>query len=57
MKAQMREANRQNTPYALIVGDTELEKEAAVIKNMNTGTQADIPFAKLIAELQQVPGS
>ncbi len=47
LKAQMREANRQNADYTLIIGGNELEAEEATVKEMEGGEQEDIPFAEL----------
>ncbi len=47
MKAQMREANRQNAPFTIIVGDNELEQAQAPVKNMETGEQTEVAFADL----------
>ena len=47
LKAQMKEANRQNAPYALIIGGNELEAEAATVKEMESGEQVEVPFAEL----------
>ena len=47
LKAQMKEANRQNAPYALIIGGNELEAEAATVKEMQSGEQQEVPFADL----------
>ncbi len=47
LKAQMKEANRQNAPYALIIGDNELEAHEATVKEMTTGEQVDVPFSDL----------
>ena len=47
MKAQMREANRQNAPYTLIVGKDELAAETAQVKSMETGEQIAVPFSEL----------
>ena len=42
VKAQMREANRFNTKYVLLVGGEEFEKGEVVLKNMNDGNQINI---------------
>ena len=47
LKAQMREANRQNAPYTLIIGGNELEAEEATVKEMESGEQFDVPFDEL----------
>jgi len=47
LKAQMREANRQNANYTLIIGGNELEDRAATVKEMKSGEQEDVPFDEL----------
>lgn len=42
MKAQMREANRQNAKYAVIVGDRELAEGVVQMKEMTTGDQVEL---------------
>ncbi len=51
MKAQMREANRQQAPCVLIIGEDELKRQQAVLKHMDTGTQEDVPFDTLLETL------
>jgi histidyl-tRNA synthetase len=47
LKAQMKEANRQNAPYAMIIGSNELEAEAATVKEMESGEQEEVTFDDL----------
>ena len=47
LKAQMREANRMNAQFVVILGDEELEKNIAVIKNMDTGHQDELTLEEL----------
>ncbi len=47
MKAQMREANRCGASYAVILGDDELAKNIALVKNMEDGEQLEIPLDEL----------
>jgi len=47
LKAQMKEANRQNAPYALIIGDNELEAREATVKEMESGEQVTVAFDEL----------
>jgi len=47
MKAQMREANKLNATLAIIVGETELENQTVVVKELKKGTQIEIPMEKL----------
>ena len=39
MKSQMREANRHEVRFVAIVGDSELESGAAMIRDMKSGEQ------------------
>ncbi len=52
MKAQMREANRQNASYTVIVGKDELTTETVQLKEMVTGDQTAISADKLSAHLR-----
>lgn len=52
LKAQMKEANRQNAPYTLIVGGNELNAGAAQVKDMATGEQVEVAFDDLAAYLK-----
>lgn len=47
MRSQMREADRQQVQFAVIIGDQELEKSAAAVKHMPSGEQVDVPFDEL----------
>jgi len=51
MKAQMREANRQNARYTVIIGQNELENEQATVKDMQGGGQEDVAFDNLGAHI------
>ena len=39
MKKKMNYANKQNIPYAMIIGEDEVANETVTIKNMVTGEQ------------------
>ena len=39
MKTQMKSADRLKAKYVLVIGDDELEKESAMLKDLATGTQ------------------
>lgn len=53
MKAQMREANRQNAPYTVIVGKDELAAQKVQVKHMATGEQVEIAFEQLADYLKE----
>ncbi|MBL4904229.1 MAG: histidine--tRNA ligase [Desulfocapsa sp.] len=42
LKSQMKQANKVNARFVLIIGENELEKGQAVLKNMETQEQQDI---------------
>ena len=47
MKAQLREANRLNARYAIIIGEDEVNQNKVIIKNLSEGTQIDLSFVDL----------
>ena len=47
LKGQMKQAGKLSSQFTVIIGSNELEKGAAAVKNMDTGTQQDIPFADI----------
>lgn len=47
LKAQMREANRQEARYALVIGETELQAKSARLKNMQTGEEKSVPLDQI----------
>ena len=47
MKKQMEWANRRAIPFVAIVGEEELAKGVATVKNMLSGEQTQIPFDRL----------
>jgi len=53
LKAQMKEANRQNADYTLIIGGNELEAQEATVKEMESGEQVDVPFDELTRYLRK----
>lgn len=55
MKAQMREANRQNARHAVIVGQNELESGVVQMKMMATGEQVEIPPDKIAELVRRAP--
>ncbi len=53
VKAQMREANRQETHYTVVIGGTELQSRSARLKNMQTGDEIAVNFNELESALQR----
>jgi len=53
IKAQMREANRQNARFVLILGENELDKQKFTVKLMDKGEQIEVPFTNVIEFLKE----
>ncbi len=52
MKKQMEYANRRGVPYVVIIGSNELECGKAMVKNMISGEQSEVPFEELTDKLK-----
>lgn len=52
MKSQMKSADRLKAKFVLLVGDDELEKQSAMLKDLSTGEQQLVPFNTLIEKVQ-----
>ena len=48
IKGQMKQADRLNAKYTIVIGDQELENNSIVIKNMTTGESENIQLDQLI---------
>ena len=44
---RMKRANRLNASVAVLIGDDELAKEVATVRDMDGGDQAEVPLAQL----------
>lgn len=52
MKTQMKSADRLKAEFVLVIGDDELEKESAMLKDLATGTQNLVPFSSLVEQIK-----
>ena len=41
MKSQLREANKNNAKFSILIGDNEIKSRKVTIKNMEDGTQTE----------------
>jgi histidyl-tRNA synthetase len=48
MKSQMREANRQNAKFVLVIGESEVAEDAVTIRPLDGGEQVTIPTASIV---------
>ena len=43
-KSQMRQANKLNAEYAVILGEDEIKRKVGIIKTMSSGDQFEVPL-------------
>lgn len=53
MKSQLREANRQNVTFVVIIGESELSGEQVTVRNMESGEQVLVPLDRLTGWLKE----
>ncbi|MEE3250082.1 MAG: histidine--tRNA ligase [Chloroflexota bacterium] len=53
LRGQMRQANALEIPYALILGDDELEKGEVVVRDMESSVQESKPLAEFMEEVSK----
>lgn len=56
MKAQFKQADRENAAYSLITGDAELQSGTVQLKILATGEQRTLARADLVTELARIIG-
>ncbi|MEA3240828.1 MAG: histidine--tRNA ligase [Pseudomonadota bacterium] len=54
LKNLMKKADRNNVAYTLIAGGQEIEQGAAILRNMKTKEQQDIPMNTLFTSIREV---
>jgi histidyl-tRNA synthetase len=54
LKAQMRDADRQQAAFVIVVGQHELESGKAVLKNMHTGEQKEIVLKEIAKQISHL---
>lgn len=54
LKSQMREANKHQAKFVIIVGETELERGVATIRPLTGGEQTEVPLDAIVTHLLQV---
>ena len=52
MKAQMKDANRENAHYTIIVGDNELKEGKFTLRNMKESEESSLGFDEILLKLQ-----
>ncbi|MGY8787045.1 MAG: histidine--tRNA ligase [Fidelibacterota bacterium] len=54
LKAQMREANKSGARYAIILGETEMETDSVVLKNLEKGEQETVSQKNIKEKLKNL---
>ena len=54
MKAQMKQANKAQARFALILGEEEVKESCAQLKDMEKSEQQKVPFDKMIEKLKEL---
>jgi histidyl-tRNA synthetase len=54
MKAQFKIADRESAKFCLILGDNELAKGEAMVKNLSTGEQSSVPMTDVVSRLKSL---
>lgn len=52
LKNQLKYADRLGARYVALIGDDEIEKGVVTLRNMNSSSQKEIPYAELLKEIQ-----
>jgi histidyl-tRNA synthetase len=53
LKSQMKRANRLEAPYVVMLGENELSSGAAILRDMSTKNQEEIPLDRLVETFVQ----
>ena len=53
-KQMIKYADKQNSPYALIIGEDEVTNNNAKLKNMKTGDQEEVNISNVVKKLQLI---
>ncbi len=53
LQAQLKVADRDNAPFALIIGQKEVYEESVIIRDMKTGAQENVPSSKIVDEIKK----
>jgi histidyl-tRNA synthetase len=52
LKSQMRKADRFKAPWVIILGEEELKKKKAILRDMATKGQEEVPFAEIVKKVK-----
>ncbi|QQR81788.1 MAG: histidine--tRNA ligase [Deltaproteobacteria bacterium] len=55
LKSQMRKADKMGAEFVMVIGDSELEKNEAQLRNMSSSTETTISLDQILQALQSIP--
>ena len=53
LQAQLKVADRENCPIALIIGQKEVYEETVIVRDMKTGVQENVPASRIVEEIKE----
>ncbi len=53
MKSQMRQADKIQSDFTLILGENELKSQKVTLKNMKIGSQEELPLSEIVGLLKK----
>ncbi|MDD5098967.1 MAG: histidine--tRNA ligase [Candidatus Colwellbacteria bacterium] len=53
LQSQMKAADKEGSPIALILGQKEVYEDAAIVRDMKTGAQETVPLNKIVEEIKK----
>ena len=53
LQAQLKVADREGSPFSLIIGQKEVYEESVIIRDMKTGAQENVPVSKIVDEVKK----
>lgn len=54
MKAQMKDANRENAQFAILVGENELTEGKFTLRNMKESEESSLTFDEILSNLEEI---
>ena len=54
LKKRLKQANKITSNYAVIIGDDEVKNNHAIIRNLETGLQQNIPLNNLVKHIEKI---
>ena len=54
LRAQMRYVNSANIPFAIIIGEQEIQKNVVVLRDMTLGEQTELTFEDAVTKMREV---